>query len=129
MKDLFYKPIKVKEKDENILFWGCLHHGHNPEKWDVPLWKRRRFNSVEEHDYTEIKNWNSRANENTIGFLLGDTIFGKGSAERLEVLFKRLVFKQLFIMPPGYQDNFYHKIPKHDRPCGWRISLTFRSFK
>lgn len=35
----------------------------------------------------------------------------------------------LFIMPPGYQDNFYHKIPKNDRPCGWRISLTFRSFK
>ena len=34
----------------------------------------------------------------------------------------------LFIMPIGYQDNYLHRIPKHDRPCGWRISLTFRSF-
>lgn len=34
----------------------------------------------------------------------------------------------VFIMPPGYQDTHLHRIPKHDRPCGWRISLTFRSF-
>lgn len=34
----------------------------------------------------------------------------------------------LFIMPAGYQDVYFHRIPKHDRPCGWRISLTFRSF-
>lgn len=35
----------------------------------------------------------------------------------------------LFLMPPGYQDTHFHRIPKHSRPCGWRISLTFRSFK
>lgn len=35
----------------------------------------------------------------------------------------------LFIMPPGYQDTHLHRIPKHDRPCGWRISLTFRTFE
>ena len=35
----------------------------------------------------------------------------------------------LFIMPAGYQDTHLHRIPKHDRPCGPRISLTFRSFK
>jgi alkylated DNA repair dioxygenase AlkB len=34
----------------------------------------------------------------------------------------------MFIMPPGYQDTHLHRIPKHDRPCSWRISLTFRSF-
>lgn len=33
-----------------------------------------------------------------------------------------------FFMPPGYQDTHLHRIPKHDRPCGARISLTFRSF-
>lgn len=32
----------------------------------------------------------------------------------------------LFIMPGGFQDDHYHKIPKHDRPCGGRISLTYR---
>lgn len=34
----------------------------------------------------------------------------------------------LFVMPAGYQEFFLHRIPKHDRSCGWRISLTFRSF-
>lgn len=34
----------------------------------------------------------------------------------------------LFLMPPGYQDTHLHRIPKHHRPCSWRISLTFRTF-
>ena len=34
----------------------------------------------------------------------------------------------LFVMPMGYQYTHLHRIPKHDRPCGWRISLTFRTF-
>jgi alkylated DNA repair dioxygenase AlkB len=34
----------------------------------------------------------------------------------------------LFIMPKGFQDTHFHRIPKHDRPCDWRISLTFRKF-
>jgi|TARA_R100000656_G_scaffold104176_4_gene76422 alkylated DNA repair dioxygenase AlkB len=32
----------------------------------------------------------------------------------------------LFVMPGGYQDGHYHKIPKHHTSCGGRISLTFR---
>jgi alkylated DNA repair dioxygenase AlkB len=32
----------------------------------------------------------------------------------------------LLVMPGGYQANHYHRIPKHDRECGGRISLTFR---
>jgi alkylated DNA repair dioxygenase AlkB len=35
----------------------------------------------------------------------------------------------LFIMPAGFQKENYHKIPRHDRPCGGRISLTYRKFK
>lgn len=34
----------------------------------------------------------------------------------------------IFIMPPGFQEVMYHRIPKHPEPCGWRISLTFRKF-
>lgn len=34
-----------------------------------------------------------------------------------------------FIMPAGFQDNHVHRIPKHNRPCGARISLTFRKYK
>lgn len=32
----------------------------------------------------------------------------------------------LFIMPAGFQQSHQHKIPKGDRPCGHRISLTYR---
>lgn len=32
------------------------------------------------------------------------------------------------IMLPGMQDTHQHRIPKHDRPCGPRISLTFRKY-
>ena len=32
----------------------------------------------------------------------------------------------LLIMPAGYQQTHYHRIPKSDRICGERISLTYR---
>lgn len=35
----------------------------------------------------------------------------------------------LFIMPAGFQAEHLHKIPKSDKPCGVRISLTFRNYK
>lgn len=34
----------------------------------------------------------------------------------------------LFIMPKGYQATHQHRIPKCDRACGIRISLTFRRY-
>jgi alkylated DNA repair dioxygenase AlkB len=42
---------------------------------------------------------------------------------------QRLAHGSLWVMPAGFQDLYLHKIPKGDRPCGVRISLTFRSFK
>ena len=39
-----------------------------------------------------------------------------------------LINGSLFIMPAGYQNEHLHRIPKNDRPCGGRISLTFRKF-
>lgn len=35
----------------------------------------------------------------------------------------------LFIMPAHFQENNLHKIPKNDKPCTTRISLTFRNYK
>lgn len=32
------------------------------------------------------------------------------------------------VMLPGMQDTHQHRIPKHDRVCGPRISLTFRKY-
>lgn len=34
----------------------------------------------------------------------------------------------LFVMPPGFQRTHQHRIPKSDRTCGARVSLTFRRY-
>lgn len=40
----------------------------------------------------------------------------------------RLAHGSLLLMLPGMQQTHYHRIPKNDRPCGPRISLTFRGY-
>ena len=106
MKDYFYKPVKITAKDHNILAWGCLHIGHKCERWETPLWKSRGYNSSAEHDEGLIANWNSKANPSTIGFLLGDTIFGNNADERLLSLFRRLDFKELYVLPGNHQAGY-----------------------
>jgi calcineurin-like phosphoesterase family protein len=105
MKDLFYKSVKIKSTDHDVLFWGCMHYGHDP-KWDVPIWKTRGYNSSFEHDEGLIFNWNKKAGASTIGFLLGDTIFGHNADERLITLFKRLDFKELYVLPGNHQAGY-----------------------
>jgi calcineurin-like phosphoesterase family protein len=105
MKDVFYKPVKITAKDHDVLFQGCMHYGHDP-KWENPIWKLRGYNSSFEHDEGLIQNWNKKANANTIGFLLGDTIFGHNADERLLSLFRRLDFKELYILPGNHQAGY-----------------------
>lgn len=40
----------------------------------------------------------------------------------------RLAHGSLLLMLPGMQHTHYHRIPKNDRPCGPRISLTYRGY-
>lgn len=41
---------------------------------------------------------------------------------------QRLEDGSVFIMPSGFQDLYFHRIPKSDRPCSTRVSLTFRNY-
>lgn len=41
---------------------------------------------------------------------------------------QRLGHGSLFVMPAGFQELYYHRIPKCDRACGVRVSLTFRHY-
>jgi calcineurin-like phosphoesterase family protein len=111
MKELFYKSVKIKSTDHDVLFWGCMHYGHDP-KWDVPIWKTRGYNSSFEHDEGLIQNWNKKASASTIGFLLGDTIFGHNADERLITLFKRLDFKELYVLPGNHQAGYKQLIER-----------------
>ncbi len=97
MKGLFYQPVRVEAKNHEILFWGCLHYRHDP-KWEVPIWKRRGYESSKAHDEGIVQNWNNKATENTTGFLLGDTMFGYGGEEEFIKLMNRLRFSRLFVM-------------------------------
>ena len=74
------KLLKIKGDESKIFFAGCLHHNHNPD-WPIPLWKMRGFNSVQGHDEFQILKWNESCNEDSIVFLLGDTIFSDSTGE------------------------------------------------
>lgn len=41
---------------------------------------------------------------------------------------QRLEHGSLFVMPAGFQREWLHRIPKCDRACGVRVSLTFRHY-
>lgn len=41
---------------------------------------------------------------------------------------QKLGHGSLFVMPAGFQEGHLHRIPKCDRACGVRISLTFRRY-
>lgn len=50
---------------------------------------------------------------------------GSPDADLIETII--LGHGSLCLMRPGMQQTHFHKIPKHDRPCGVRISLTYRA--
>lgn len=49
---------------------------------------------------------------------------GEVPAENRQLLYNG----SLFVMPAGFQENHFHKIPRCDRECSTRISLTFRNY-
>lgn len=63
MKELFYKPIKIKHPNEEVLFWGCPHYDHACESWSEPLYVKRGYKTLDEHNRALIDNWNARADE------------------------------------------------------------------
>lgn len=106
MKDLFYKPVKISAKDEDILVWGCTHFNHSCEAWAEPIWKQRGYDSLEKHDLGLITNWNVKASDQTVGFILGDVIFGKDGEKNLLHILNRLTFKELFLLPGNHTSGW-----------------------
>ena len=84
---------------------GCPHINHDPN-WETPIWKTRGYNSAAEHTEGFIKNWNSKASLNTIGFFLGDICFNDPKGKVFKELFTRLVFKEAFCLPGNHQSGF-----------------------
>ena len=91
------RPLKFECDENNIFFWGCLHLNHDPQ-WEVPLWKKRGFNSILEHNQTIENNWKEKLNEDSIIFLLGDTSFGYCAEQYMSSFFSRVPFKECYWM-------------------------------
>lgn len=119
LKNSLINPFKLNHNPDNILFTGCLHFGHKCDNWELPLWKRRGFSSVMEHDQSLMQRWNARANKSTVAFLLGDSMFGAGGIRRFEEILINMNFGQMFVLPGNHtaghrqllescQDNLYY---------------------
>jgi len=98
MKDLFYKPIRISSKDDNIFFWSDLHLGQECKSWSEPLYKKRGFSSLEEHDNTIVSRWNNKISSDSFVFNLGDMLFGYNGEERLISYFNKLNFKEMYLL-------------------------------
>lgn len=118
----------LKFHTNNIFWFGCFHYNHNPVHWDTPLWKKRGFNSVNEHNQVLVERWNKKVKSDSIVFYLGDIVFGKDAEKTLQHLFNTLNFKELYLMPGNHYSglkqffykNFDYGIDKYYR-------LTFRA--
>lgn len=117
--DFLYKPLKIETT--NVLFWGCLHLNHLCEHWETPLWKQRGYGSAQEHFDALIKNWNSKADNETVGFLLGDSVFGKGADKNLETFFNAIKFKRIYLMMGNHYAGISQILDRLDTNI-WQVS-------
>lgn len=100
MIDYFYKPIELET--ENILFTSDLHLGHKKEF----LYGKRGFDNIEDHDRFVVEKWNECADNETVGFSLGDILFGYDGHSRLLSVLEHLNFKTLYMMSGNHHAGF-----------------------
>jgi calcineurin-like phosphoesterase family protein len=105
IKSKFFRPFEVNAEPTDILFWGCTHYNHDPS-WEEPIWRQRGYESAVHAKDSLIKNWNQRSSEKTIGFLLGDIMFGKGGAEEFLSIMKSHNFKEMYVCSGNHFAGF-----------------------
>lgn len=105
-ENLFWNPLKIDKSASNVFVWSDMHFGHKSENWDVPLWKKRGFISIEDHDEKLIKGWNESVGMNDDIFHLGDIMFGPDGDRRIDNLLNRLNFTNLYLMGGNHHSGF-----------------------
>lgn len=98
LKDLFHKPVKVNDKEDKIFFWSDMHLGQECRSWAEPLYIKRGFKSLEEHDESLVSRWNDRVPWDGTVFNLGDMLFGYDGERRLLSYLDRLSFGTMYLM-------------------------------
>lgn len=125
MKFLFYKPLKLSGSEDQIFFWSDIHFGHRCERWDIPLWKIRGFESIEDHDEGLTRRWNNLLTSESTVFCLGDFIFGSDTIQRFESKLAELNFNTIYIMP-GNHCSGWKQVFEKQRTNVWYISNSKR---
>jgi len=100
--NVIFHPIKVNCLDQPVCFWSDTHFGHECVGWDNPLWARRDYSSLQEHDVDLIYKWNESVTSEGIIFHLGDFLLGRNGEERFRSYIERLQFKELYLMPGNH---------------------------
>jgi calcineurin-like phosphoesterase family protein len=98
MKDFFHKAVKITDKEDNVFFWSDMHLGQECKSWDEPLYVKRGFKSLEEHDSTLVKRWNQRISHESVVFNLGDMLFGYDGQRKLVNYFEMLNFNTMYLL-------------------------------
>ena len=104
-ENYFWKPLKIGPASKTFV-WSDTHFGHKSENWDVPLWKKRGFNSIEDHDDVIIARWNKTIPRDGVVFHLGDIMFGPNGKERLIDILDKLQFKTLYLMGGNHHAGY-----------------------
>lgn len=98
MKDIFHKPVKVTDKEDNVFFWSDMHLGQECRSWDEPLYVKRGFRSLADHDSSLVLRWNERVRYDSTVFNLGDMLFGHDGERRLLSYFDSLNFGTMYLL-------------------------------
>lgn len=125
MKYLFYQPLRLKCKEEDVCFWSDTHFNHLCEHWPIPLWKSRGFSSIEEHNETLIARWNAKSTPETTFFHLGDFIFGYNSISHFKTIIQRVTFKDLYVMP-GNHCSGWKQVFEEQKNNVWNVDSCKR---
>lgn len=99
---------KISHPADNLYIFSDLHLGHDKEF----IYKSRGYKSIDEHDNAIFEKWNSFANEETIGFSLGDICLGKFSNDNFIKAIHTMKFKTLYMMPGNHPAGFKTELLK-----------------
>ena len=105
-ENLYTKPLKMTSPLDDIWVWSDLHLGQACESWSEPLWSKRGFSSLEDHDATLVERWNANLTVDSIMFHLGDIMFGMDGSNRIVDFLNSVKFKTLYLMPGNHYAGY-----------------------
>lgn len=78
------KVLKFPWEERHRHFWvSDLHTFHNPQAWDIPIWKQRGYSSFEECSEDQIEKINTRVGKDDILWNLGDNFLNAKDADAI----------------------------------------------